>query len=273
VLLHAESGYGGLVYVRALRDQNVVEYIVADCGIGIPNSLRQAFPRHGSDCDMIELSLQEGVTRDQHIGAGNGLFGSYRVAVLADGHFEIASGTAQARYLSTRHTDAKHNSARGGMQFRGELDVVPGTIVRAGINLSKPDVLAAALTFGGRLHTPHDFIEKYEENLEDNAGRIPFRMLDHTKYFGTRESGRQVRIKIENLLRMTSADGLTIDMNGVFLIASSFADELFGRLSSAIGMKRFEQLIRFENLDCTVKHLIDRAIRQRDELRPAGQKS
>ncbi len=84
---HSESPVGGFVQATAYLNQNSVEFVVADAGIGIAASM-------GIDDHMAALRdvINEGVTRDKTRNAGNGLFGSYQVSTLSNGEFEIRSG-------------------------------------------------------------------------------------------------------------------------------------------------------------------------------------
>src|SRR3546814_3921186 len=66
VIVHSESPIGGLVQVSTfVRNQKVVEYIVADAGLGIPATLRSGRPEIGTDTDALDRAIREGVTRDK----------------------------------------------------------------------------------------------------------------------------------------------------------------------------------------------------------------
>ena len=86
VPMHAESPVGGFVQATAYTASNSVEFVVADAGIGIAASMG-----HDDDRAALRDAITEGVTRDKERNAGNGLFGSYQVAVLSGGEFEIRS--------------------------------------------------------------------------------------------------------------------------------------------------------------------------------------
>ena len=64
-----------------------IEYIVVDAGIGIPRTLRQSHPDLSSDTAALERAIREGVTRDENLGQGNGLYGSYQVCSHSNGVF------------------------------------------------------------------------------------------------------------------------------------------------------------------------------------------
>jgi hypothetical protein len=73
------------------------------------------------------------------------------------------------------------------------------------------------------------------------------------------------RTKIENLMENGTAV-VCFDFEGIRLISSSFADEVFGKLFVALGPLAFGRLCQFRNIDSTVRGLIDRAIAQRMRL-------
>lgn len=61
----------------AFATSNAAEFVVADAGIGIRRSIAA-----DDDREALRMAIAEGVARDRTRNAGNGLFGSYRVAVL-----------------------------------------------------------------------------------------------------------------------------------------------------------------------------------------------
>jgi anti-sigma regulatory factor (Ser/Thr protein kinase) len=90
VLNHSLSEIGGLFQFNLRRFSREVEFIVADAGIGIPNSLRSIANKGWSDEFALEQSIKQGVTRDPKFGQGNGLFGTYQIAALSGGTFHIS---------------------------------------------------------------------------------------------------------------------------------------------------------------------------------------
>ena len=249
VISHAESPVGGFVQATAYRNSNRVEFIVADAGMGIARSMGIDNPVRA-----LNAAIAEGVTRDQSVNAGNGLFGSYRVAALSDnGQFEIHSGNGVLYY------------DRPADESRARIQKTPygGTSVRCGIGLNNPDLLHEALRFKGQPHQPpHDVIER---RFEDQEGTLMITVKkDAARDIGSRAGGRRVRQLIENLLREQSS--IVINFEGVGVISSSFADEVFGRLFVALGPRAFMTRVEMRNVGPTVGGLIDRAILQRTRL-------
>lgn len=86
VLNHAGEGVAGYVQALKYSNKNIIEFIVADSGIGIPKSL-DIFDNN----EALEKSIQQGVTRNKETNQGNGLYGSFNIARVAKGQFNIQS--------------------------------------------------------------------------------------------------------------------------------------------------------------------------------------
>ena len=244
---HASSPIGGFVQATAYRNQNSVEFVVADAGVGIPASM--GMDDHPS---ALRAVIDEGVTRDKTKNAGNGLFGSFQVAAMSNGSFEIRSGWGLL-YL-TSEGELRNHKANAPYS---------GTSVRCKIGLEEKGLLEKALRFKGESHDPpYDYIERKYESEE---GEVILELKSEARHdFGSRYGGRRIRAKIENLLRERGA--IILDFAGVGVFSSSFADEVFGRLFVQLGPRAFMRRIEMRNVDPTVEGLIDRAIVQRTKL-------
>ena len=248
VVNHSQSPVGGFVQATAYKTSNRVEFVVADAGIGIPGSMNIS-----DHAQAIRQAINEGVTRDKNQNAGNGLYGSYRVATLSGGQFEINS--LRGSLFCKEH--------EGEIVSRGNPIPYCGTSVRCGINVSDPELLGKALKFKGRSHDPpYDYIER---TFESEEGELIFNIKDEAQRdTGSRQGGKRIRGMLENLLRENRP--VVLDFNGVGVISSSFADEVFGRLFVEMGPRAFMSRIQMRNVDPTVEGLIDRAIMQRTRL-------
>ena len=244
---HADSPVGGFIQATANRNNNFVEFIVADGGMGIPASIKI-----GDHQQALQQAINEGVTRDRASNAGNGLYGSYRIAALSNGQFEINSLNASL-----------YTTAGGEVHSQTYNIPYMGTAVRCQINLSDSTLLDRALRFNDKPHVPpFDYIES---NFENEVGELIFNMKDQASDdLGSRQGGRRTRRQIENLLGMQSS--VVLDFNGLGVISSSFADEVFGRLFVDMGPLAFMNRIVMRNVDSTVVGLINRAIFQRTRL-------
>ena len=254
VLQHAQSPVGGFVQATVHKDRHQVEFVVADCGRGIPASLGM-FEEHSKS---LQRAIEEGVTRDSKSNAGNGLYGSYRVAVLSKGSFEINSYKG---YL------LKSDKGRDDIGKPDKKTSYAGTSVRCRIDFKNPTLLQDALRLGDKIHTPlYDYIERRYGAEGDESARIS--LAEHRNDVSSREGGKRVRTQLENLLN--SAQRIIIDFDNVSVISSSFADEVFGRLFVKLGPRNFFRRIEFQNTDETADVLIDRAIIQRTQTTPNG---
>lgn len=251
VLVHSQSPVGGLVQVSTFeRKKKRVMFIVADAGIGIPNSLRQGHPELTSDVDALDKAIREGVTRDKKLGQGNGLFGTYQICSHSKGFFQVESGFGKLSFYEPV-----------GLKVGMEAVPYKGTLVVAEIDFSVPDLLQEALKFNGKVHEPFDYVESHYEDT--TANRVIFKVADEANSFGSRIAGRPLRNRLSNLARMSSAREITIDFTDVALVSSSFADELIGKLFAEFGPMEFMARFKMVGVSETVQQLIDRAISQR----------
>lgn len=246
VINHAEAPTGGVIQASTINagGRPMVEFVVADAGIGIAKSLKEK-----NAVRALERAVQEGVTRNPATNQGNGLFGSFRVSTLSNGRFELHSGRGSlvaegAGRISTRES---------------EFSFFPGTIVVCRVGCDDEKLIENALMFKGKVHEPgFDYIEKKYEQTDGDE--FIFQMKRECASFGSREAGIATRTLVENLLRAEPTYPLVIDFDGVSIISSSFADEVFGRLFVALGPTAFMSRIKLRNVDSSVRAVLDRSI-------------
>lgn len=245
VINHAQSPVGGFAIHSRVHKTNIVEFTIADCGIGVARTLGIK-----DEAEALSRAIEEGVTRDKHTNQGNGLYGTFRLACASSGIFSLRS---------------RHGALfvdKGG-DVRARRGVIPfhGTIVTCQIDCDEAGLIARAFNFKGISHNPtFDYIEKMHEK-EDRDVWVKAREI--CKTFGSRESGKEARLYIENLISATDGSVVHIDLDNVPVISSSFADEVFGKLFVQMGSMKFMRLIKIENCVSTVEGLIGRAIDQR----------
>ena len=250
VLNHSESDIGGLMQMTQFKkNRNAVEFVVCDAGVGIPRTLRTGHPEIRSDTEALDRAIREGVTRGIEFGQGNGLFGSFRIAQLTDGFFEIHSGFASLFY-----------TPNVGLKIRKETIPFNGTIVAASISFDNKLALEDALNFGDRAYPPTDHVELSFD--EDESGNVIFNLYSESDGFGSRAAGRPVKTKLSNLLRMVNGR-IVVNFEKVPLVSSSYADEVFGRLFVEIGAVEFSKRFDFINAGDLVKNLVNKSIAQR----------
>lgn len=251
VLTHAESPIGGIVQVSTFqKNKKIVQFLVADAGETIPKTLRSTHLDIPSDLVALDKAIREGVTRDKSIGQGNGLYGSYEICSHCKGEFRIESG--HAKLISDKS---------GSLRMRDEKIPYDGTLVVASIDFSRPELLEEALQFGGETYTPVDYVETNYE--AENSEKLSFIMKDEADSFGSRPAGTPVRNRLHNLYTMSNGNKIFINFEGIPIVSSSFADEVFGKLFVEIGPLGFMQNFEFLNISQTVRKLIDKAISQR----------
>lgn len=245
VLNHSNSPVGGFAIYQRVPKTNIVEFTVADCGIGVARSLGLLDERAA-----VEEAVKEGVTRDKNNNQGNGLYGTFRLACASSCVFSLRS----------RH-GALYVDREGAVHTRRTPVPYHGTIVTCQIDCDKPDLIARAFNFGGKAHEPaFDYIEKIHEK---SGGEVIVAAAEICKTFGSRESGREARTYIENLLKSVDGAPIHIDFSGITVISSSFADEVFGKLFVTLGAMKFMRLVKIDNAVSTIEGLIGRAIDQR----------
>ena len=246
VLSHAQSATGGFVQATAYEQSQRVEFIVADGGIGIAQSMRIRDHEQA-----LASAIAEGGTSDRATNMGNGLFGSFRIATLSDGQFEINSGFGLL-----------HASHDGPDSYRTRKRRIRygGTAIRCGVGVGDAGLLGRALVFGDRSYEPaHDYVER---RFGGESGVLTFSIKDEVgQDLGSRSGGRRVRQIVENLLREDG--GVVLDFADITVISSSFADEVMGRLFVELGPRSFMSRIQIQNANSTIEALIDRAILQR----------
>jgi anti-sigma regulatory factor (Ser/Thr protein kinase) len=246
-LTHSESEVGGAVQVSVHPRTKDIEFVVSDAGIGIPNSLRTAFPHIDSDVLALDYAIQEGVTRGT--GQGNGLFGSSQISALSGGRFHINSGNAFL--LVSRNGDSRREI---------QSHAICGSTVLCTINASRPLLLESALKIGGNPFNPADTLE-IEYDTDDQI--VLFNLVNEAKSFGSRMEGSRLRKRLETLLRSFPDRIVIIEANGDGIFSSSFADELFAKLTLDLEEKNQRHRLVMRNIAPINQMLISRSIEQR----------
>ena len=255
-LRHSHSSYGGLVHLsRFLKNRSCIEIVVADSGIGIPLSLRQAgIHPELSDCELIEHATGEGITNGN--GMGNGLFGAMNICRRSNGYFKIYSKYGLYDLYKDKTID---NFTLHTMNKKIPFN---GTMVCIAIDFSVPGLLEQALKFKDGVYSPPSV---YLETLYDDE-ILHFIIKDEVQSFSTRKIAEPFRQKVLNMYKIQSPKYIKFDCNTDSTMSSSFADELFGKLSVAIGMEKFNNTVIIENASEINDFIIKRAISQRAQL-------
>ena len=247
VMTHSSSKVGGFIMSHRLSGTNIIEFTVADCGMGVAASLGIRDEQEG-----VEKAIQEGVTRNKSTNQGNGLYGTYRLALASSGIFVIKS----------KHANL-YVGKSGDVHVRREPVPYNGTFVMCQVDCDRPDLIERAFVFGGRAHTPaFDYIEKKHEGETNDLNVYAIELC---KTFGSRQSGAEARQYLGNLIGLLEGGSINIDFSDIHVISSSFADEVFGKLFVELGPMRFMRIIKVKNAVSAVEGLIDRAITLRSQ--------
>jgi uncharacterized protein DUF4325 len=76
---------------------------------------------------------------------------------------------------------------------------------------------------------------------------------EHGEVLGGRVLGEEIRAKVVRLVK--AGEVVTLDLNGVFAVSPSFADEVFGKLPAEVG----DEHIVFVNLSPEIQEVADMA--------------
>jgi len=109
----------------------------------------------------------------------------------------------------------------------------------------------------------HEPVSYFETKYENESGDLTFRLRDHAVNFGNRPTGERIRNFAFNLLKNNPGHVILVEMEDVGIIASSFADELFGKLAVELGIIDFSRYIKLSHVNTICKSIIDVAISQR----------
>jgi hypothetical protein len=253
VLNHSRSADGGIAQVSTFVSGNTVSFAVADSGLGIYQTLKNAIPTLSSDIEAIGEAVKAGVTRDPQMGQGNGLAGALRISTMSGGSFAITSGVGHINYFNGE-------TRRYSRRFR---EVFQGTLVCADIKIdSKEFSISEALGFDTSAYQgPVDYIEL--NYMNDACDRAMFTVKNESTGFGNRPAGRQLRTKVINILNAEPTCPIYVDWTGIPLISSSFADEFMGKLFLEIGAMNFTARVKNTGMEKLIRDLLDRAISQR----------
>lgn len=247
VLVHAGVEQGWMQVVVHPKTHHMA-IAVADGGVGIPATIHKAFPQNWTDEDAIAHALKEGITSRPDFGQGKGLTGTLQIVKInRGGRLAIHSQRGRVEWQNDR------------LDIKGDFPPFPGTFVDIQLNTAEPIEIEKAL-WGSAPGYP------FNESLygkDTPLGKMRMVLRDEASGFGNRPTGLKIRHKIENLLVAAPDDMLEIDFAGVELIASSFADEVFGKLAVTLGFVGFGSRIRLININKFCRGIIDDVVQSR----------
>lgn len=239
----------GFIMGQILKDSQTLKISIFDYGQGIFQSLKKSQYRPRNACDAISLSIQEGVTRDKTIGQGNGMWGLYNIISLNDGALQIISGQGGLNFVNRE----KRNESYQNLIMLNQNK--QSTAINFDIKLNNAISIKDAL--GG-----YEPIDLFLENLEDEFDRIIYKIIEQSSGTGTRQSGLRIKNELLNIYKAAKKP-VIIDFAGVGIIASSFADELIGKLISELGLFQFQAAFPMKNMNPIVQSIVQRSVSQR----------
>lgn len=230
-----------------------VQFVVADAGGGIPTTIRTGHPGLSTDLSAVRHALQQGVTRDRSVGAGNGLAGALRIATAAGGSFTVHSGRA------LMHADGKHPKPTG-TTYSPET-ALNGTVVYFEIPVNREVDLEKVLLQDGIGIADWDYLDTTYQFDESDARLI---LKEEATSTATRIAGRPVRVKAENLVSAHADAKVILDFKGIDRVTASFADEVVGKLFANLGPSLFTRRVVIEGItDKLVRGQVGRTMGQR----------
>jgi hypothetical protein len=249
ILTHAASETPGVVCAQYHPKQQRFDIGICDMGRGLLGSLQPTFPDVRSYGLAIDRAIERGVTRDPSIGQGNGMAGSYEIVRLNGGTYQIWTGDVVY--------ELNKGKRRPGFQ---SMPAVLGTGVMFSLDTSKPVDLASTW-IASATGAECLFLNTQTEAASDGGLDVAAECL-HT---GGRQPAKLLRRKIQGLLPAMDGEPLILDFSGVKSAASSFLDELLGRLAAEDprGQAIFDGPVRIQGMNPTVQAMANVVVAQR----------
>ena len=249
ILTHAASETPGVVCAQYRPKQQRFDIGICDMGRGLLGSLQPTFPEVRSYGLAIDKAIERGVTRDPAIGQGNGMAGSYEIVRLNGGTYQIWTGDVVFEL----------NKGKRKEKFQ-PMPAVFGTGVMFSLDTSKPIDLASTWIASGL-----DVESIFLNSQADAAAATGLDVGAECLHTGGRLPAKQLRRKIQGLLPAMDGEALILEFSGVRSAASSFLDELLGRLADEDprGQAIFDGPIRIQGMTPTVQAMANVVVAQR----------
>ncbi|KPY28744.1 STAS-like domain-containing protein [Pseudomonas syringae] len=229
VIQHSLSDIGAVAMAQYYPKTGLVEICVADCGVGIRETLREAYPEIDNDMKAIKFATQPHVSRtftpsmysSMKDNAGLGLFFIKQITSLASGSLFLGSGSALVDVWGDRNGEQQkiYKVAKSGGW--------PGTF--AYLQLRKDSIVE----FDQILHSCRHLAaeaRKYPNELAlDFIAEIPeidgLHVVKVRDFEEDVERASQIR-EIEIIPKINSGSMVVIDFRGVSFATQSFVHAL-----------------------------------------------
>ena len=247
----------GFVMMQVHTANRLCVIAVTDTGRGIHRAMADA--AQGSSVDptrirradtAIQHALEQGITSKGKLNQGNGLHGLRRAVAINGGQLSVRSGRGGWNYRDGKETTELDN-------YRPLLDSDSShsTSVDWRLDCAQPVSINEAL---GRPEQPSGLLETIE--IADHFFRIDASELQ--LLVGSRVHGEEVRTRIQNYIS-AGAKQVVLNLAGIPLVSSSFADEVLGKLAVEMGELEYRRRIFLEGASVVNRGLIERAIELR----------
>lgn len=249
ILTHAAAQTPGVVCAQYRPRQQRFDIGICDMGRGLLGSLQPTFPEVRSYGLAIDKAIERGVTRDPAIGQGNGMAGSYEIVRLNGGTYQIWTGDVVYELNKGRR--------RAGFQA---MPAVPGTGVMFSLDTSKPVDLASTW-----IASASGVECLFLNTRTDAASDVGLNVAAECLHTGGRAPAKLLRRKIQGLIPAMDGEPLILDFSGVKSAASSFLDELLGRLAAEDprGQAIFDGAIQIQGMTPTLQAMANVVVAQR----------
>lgn len=256
VLNHSEVKFG-FILTQVHKHKKSICVSIYDYGRGIFNSFKGSKYEPKSNLDAITMAIKKGVTRDNVLGQGNGLWGLTSIIEHNGGALTITSGKSS---LILTHNDGDN------LEYQTKhFDKIPypskinrSVLINFTISYENPVDLNVILDG----YEPFELFQRNIEDSELDNGDILYDVISISEGTGTRPAGRKVRNFILNVLTVSNQK-IVLDFSNVSIVTSSFADEFIGKLIAKIGFVEYNNYISLVNCNDFVSKIINKAIVER----------
>ena len=233
------------------NDKNHLSICVFDNGIGILNSFKGSQYRPEKSSDAITLALRRGVTRDSKIGQGNGLWGLSEILKANNGSLTIKTGGGQ---YSVSGSEAPRINNIKADQFYGSNSYLTTMV---DFQLNNYESICLYKIFNNRVP-----VQLWLEEMENDNGEHVIPLSKERWGTGTRSGAQKIRNEAENVLKIGKTR-VVFDFTDVYIVSSSFSDELFGKLIEKYGFIGFQKAFRIANTSKINEQIINKSVLMR----------
>jgi hypothetical protein len=245
ILRHSDTAVPGCVCATINRRKQQLSVAIGDSGRGILETIRESYQPFNVT-EAIQLAITKGITRNPQVGQGFGLAGNVELLDKNKGLFELTSEDIR---LSRKYECNTYH----------ELPKTLGTQILLTFDVQNPISLEETTIIGTSTALDWNYFDVTREKLDDGKAIL---VRSECVHIGGRGPAKALRTKILSLIEHTPRS-IELDFSGVDTPASSFLDELLGRMSSYLGPNEFRRLIKIQNMSPLVEKMSHNVIEER----------